>query len=384
MLRFSEKGRGHRIIRAAALRLLPVVGTVSLLLASCATIPPSPPAPGWLAILPPLTPDSVYASVDAASSRSLLSILGEATGNERQDLERITGNLDRIYVRLSPGRSPQSGPRLALIALGKFSTGPVARRLDGDPSWQRVMLEPPPGADERPSSSHWPYRTFWRRADVEIAVPQRGILFVTAGEPAAGEPAAGLPAAGEPGAAAPGVAELLDRFQRPEAQPLPAAARRESESADIFLYFPDPVALAALGTVPTAAVGPPTAAGKAQDPGALLQNLPIRQGWISARRKECGNGVQSGDRQGYELEAVFLLDQVEKPRSVELLLRLMLTLWLRKVQADDPVERLKEAAISVDVESARIDSFFLTDGEIASFLGSLLPESFGSSGLQLQ
>jgi len=386
MLRFFEKSGGFRLARTAAVPrvllapLLPVLGLVWILLASCATFPPSPPAPGWPAVLPPLTPDSLYASADAASSWNLLSILAEATGNERQDLERIVGNLDRIHARLSPDRSPQTGHRLALIALGRFSTGPVARRLNGDPSWERITLEPRSGADEsrfRDADdsrfrSHWSYNTYWRRAEVEIAVPERGILFVTAGVP--GGASSGFASSG---AAFSGVAEMLRRFQRPEAQPLPAAARRQSESADIFLYFPDPVSLAALGSASTP-VAPGTSAGRAQDPGALLQNLPIRQGWISGRRRVSGQvsgtEAQSGDGQGYELEAVFLLDQVDNPRSVELLLRLMLTLWLRKVQAEDPVEILKAATISADAESARIDSFFLEDEQIVLFLQTLLPE----------
>ena len=59
-----------------------------------------------------------------------------------------------------------------------------------------------------------------------------------------------------------------------------------------------------------------------------MQNLPIRQGWVRGERLD--------DGEGYELEVVFLLAGVESPRSVELLLRLMLTLWLRRVQVEDP------------------------------------------------
>ena len=72
---------------------------------------------------------------------------------------------------------------------------------------------------------------------------------------------------------------------------------------------------------------------------------------------------------------MLLLDRVDNPRAVELLLRLILTLWLRKVQAEDPVETLKAAAISVDAEYARIDSLFIEDGQIVLFLQTLLPET---------
>ena len=365
MLRFSRKNRRPRLARIAALSLLPVLSLISLLLASCATIPPSRPTTGWLAVLPPLSSDSLYASADVASSWDLLKVLAEATGNDTEALERVIGNLDRFHacIRLYPEQSAAQGPRLALIAVGKFSTGPVARRLNGDPSWERNMLEPLPGGGA--SRSSWSYRTLWRRGEVDIAVPERGVLFVAAGVSA--------------GSAAFGAEALLQRFQRPEAQPLPSQARTASESADIFFYIPDPIFLALARSASSAAAA--KAQSRAQDPGALLQNLPIRQGWISARRQApgqvSGQGTQFGDRQGYELEAVFLLDQVDNPRSVELLLRLMLTLWLRKVQAEDPVQILKAARISADAESARIDSFFLEDEQIVLFLQTLLPEMPG-------
>jgi hypothetical protein len=256
----------------------------------------------------------------------------------------------------------------------------VVRRLNGDPSWERIKLDPLP--DGSSSSSRWSYRTFWRRGEAQIAVPQRGVLFVTA-DGLAADYSVGADSAATPnrdadsaGAAGFGAEAMLRRFQRPEPQPLPSLAQTASESADIFFYIPDPVSLALARSASSAASA--RTQSRAQDPGALLQNLPIGQGWISARRQApgqvSGQGTRPSDRQGYELEAVFLLDQVDNPRSVELLLRLMLTLWLRKVQAEDPVEILKAATISADAESARIDSLFLEDEQIVSFLQTLLPE----------
>ena len=367
MLRIFKKSSGSRLTGPAALPLLPVAILISLLLASCATMPPSIPTTGWLSVLPPLGSDSLYASADVASSWDLLKILAEATGNDTEALERVIGKLDRVHacIRLSPDPSAGLGPRLALIAVGRYSTGPVVRRLNGDPSWERIKLDPLP--DGSSSSSRWSYRTFWRRGEAQIAVPQRGVLFVTAD---------GLAADYSAGAAAFGAEAMLRRFQRPEPQPLPSLAQTASESADIFFYIPDPVSLALARSASSAASA--RTQSRAQDPGALLQNLPIGQGWISARRQApgqvSGQGTRPADRQGYELEAVFLLDQVDNPRSVELLLRLMLTLWLRKIQAEDPVEILKAAKISADAESARIDSFFLEDEQIVSFLQTLLPE----------
>jgi hypothetical protein len=370
MLRISGKSRRFGLARRAALRYLPTLGLVSFLLASCATIPPPGPPSGWLSVLPPLSSDSLYASADVASSWNLFKVLAEATGNDTGTLERIMGKLNRVHacVRLSPDRSPEQGPELALIALGRFSTGPVARRLNGDPAWERIELEALPGGDS--SSSLWPYRTFWRSPEAQIAVPQRGVLFVSAGVPAV-RPADGHAA----GADSYGVEALLRRFRRPEARALPSQVQAESESADLFFYIPDPAYLAlARRASPTASA---EARSRAQDPGTLLQNLPIRQGWISARRQDRGQipgqETESGDRRGYDLQAVFLLDRVKNPRSVELLLRLMLTLWLRKIQADDPVEILKAATISADAESARIDSLFLEDEQIVLFLQTLLP-----------
>lgn len=352
MLRFREKSSRSRLARTQALRLLPALSLCSLLLLSCATVPPPQPAAGWLGVLPPLTPDSLYASVDVASSWNVLKVLAETTGSETEQLERIIGNLDRVHarIRLSPGESPEQAPEFSLIALGKFSPGPVVRQLNRDPSWERVMLELLPGRDS--TSSHWSYRTYWRKEELQIAVPERGILLVSGGDPAGAE-------------------DLLRRLHSPRPQPLPVQARGAPESADIFFYIPDPVALAASRR----------SVSTSQDPGALLQNLPIRQGWISARWYASDPSVAQEQREGYEVEVVFLLARLENPRSVERLLRLMLTLWLRKCQVENPVEKLKAVTIRAESESVRIESLFLSSGEIAAFIKSLLPENLASGGL---
>jgi hypothetical protein len=375
MPRISEKNSRSELSRTASLRLLLVLCLFSSLLLSCATTPPSQPTAGWLAVLPPLSPDSLYASVDVASSWSLLEVLAGASGNETEQLERIIGNLDRVHARIrpSPGESP--GPEFYMIALGKLWSGSVARQLNRDPSWQRIMLEPLPGRGF--TSSRWSYRTYWRKAEFQIAVPEPGVLFVTGGVQNDGDPAGGEPeradAAGTTpaGADLAGAEALLRRLHAPQAQPLPPEARGVSESADIFFYFPDPAVLALSAAASSRAVST-RAAPSAQEPGALLQNLPIRQGWISARQLTSPAG-----KEGYQLEVVFLLAGVENPRSVEMLLRLMLTLWLRKSQVEDPVQTLKAATFRADSESARIESLFLETGEIAYFLGTLLPENFG-------
>lgn len=354
MLRFSEKSSRSQVVPTAALRILPALCLFSLLLLSCATVPPSQPPTGWLAVLPRLTPDSLYVSADVASSWDFLKALAEATGSETKELERITGNLNHVHarIRLSPDRAPAQLPEISLIALGKLWSGSVARQLNRNPSWQRIMLEPLPGRGF--NSTHWSYRTYWRKDQLEIAVPEPGVFFLTVGVP---------DAAAE---------NLLRRLHSPEPQSLPPQAQIKSEAADIFFYIPDPAALAA-----ASAAASTTATSGTQDPGALLQNLPIRQGWVSARRRTSDGEAVKEDRGGYELEAVFLLGQVDSPRSVELLLRLMLTLWLRKVQVEDPVQTLKAVTFRVDSQSARIESFFLESGEIASFVRTLLPENFG-------
>jgi hypothetical protein len=349
MPRFSDKNSRSRLRRSAAGRLIAALSLGSLLLLSCATIPPAERTTGWLDVLPPLTPDSLYASVDVPSSWSLLQALAEAAGSETDELQRLVANLDRVHVRirLSPGASPDESPatvpELSLIALGKFSPGPVARRLNRDPVWQRVMLEQLPGRGF--TSSHWSYRTCWRKGEFQIAAPSRGILFLTVGVPADGDPA--------------GAEALLRRLHTPEAQPLPAPLTLEQQTADIFFYLPDPAALVSSGS-----------ASATRDPGDLLKNLPIRQGWVRGERLDFPEGEE-----GYELEVVFLLAEVDSPRSVELLLRLILTLWLRRVQVEDPVETLKAVTFRADSESARIESLFLTAGEIASFIRTLLPEN---------
>jgi hypothetical protein len=59
----------------------------------------------------------------------------------------------------------------------------------------------------------------------------------------------------------------------------------------------------------------------------------------------------------------------------------MLTLWLRKCQVENPVEKLKAVTIRAESESVRIESLFLSSGEIAAFIKSLLPENLASGGL---
>ncbi len=361
MPRFSDKNRRCGLKRSAAGRLIAALSLGSLLLLSCATIPLPEQTAGWLDVLPPLTPDSLYASVDVPSSWSLLQALAEAAGSETEELKRIIGSLDRVHarIRLSPGESPEQVPELSLIALGKFSPASVACRLNRDPSWERIMLERPPGRGSR-SSSHWSYRTYWRKGEFQIAAPSRGVLFLSVGVQSGGDPAAAHPEGANPA----GAEALLRRLHFPEAQPLPAQVRGALETADIFLYIPDPAALVSSGS-----------ASATRDPAALLKNLPIRQGWIRGERLDSPEGEE-----GYELEVVFLLAEVESPRSVELLLRLMLTLWLRRAQVEDPVETLKAVTFRTDSESARIESLFLTTGEIASFIRTLLPGDLLNGG----
>jgi hypothetical protein len=274
----------------------------------------------------------VYASIDPTSSRGLLETLARTAGAETEQLERITTSIHRAYaqIRFSPG-----GPlSFSLIALGEVKPTSVALQLNLDPAWQRVLLSKFP--DRGFTGSHWSYRTYWRNAasGLQIACPQRGVLFVAGGAPAA-------------------AALMLQRLQSPGANPLPAEAALDLEAADIFLYFPDPAGLAA-----------------SSDPGLLPRQLPIRQIWISA----------TAEQGSYDLEAVFLLSEVENLRAVELLLRLMLTLWLRSAEVEDTVEKLKAARIRVEQGSARIDSLSLTGPEIASFFQALVPEGFPADG----
>jgi hypothetical protein len=324
------------VARLSAARLVCLFPLFFLLLLSCATLPPSQEAVHWMGVLPPLSPDSLYASVDVASSWSLLKILAETTGAEMEQLERITDKLSRVHarIRLAGGQPPD----FTLIALGNLTSGSVARRLDLDPAWERILLERLPGRGF--SSSHWSYRTYWRNGDLQVAAPQRSVLFASGGDPAGAE-------------------TMLRRFHTPGSDRLPAEVLAELERADLFFYVPDPLALAASIQ----------SASSAQDPAVIIQKLPIRQSWISA--------VWTGTAEGgddYELEVVFLLSEVENPRAVEALLRLMLTLWMRKVQVQNPVGKLKAVTIRTDGSSAHIESLFLSSAEIASFFQVLIPE----------
>jgi hypothetical protein len=372
MLRFSEENNRFRLIAPAAARLLPVLCLLSLLLSSCATVPRSRPTTGWLAVLPDLGPECLYVSADVPSSWRLLQPLVAVPARETGELVRIVENLDRLHalIRLSPDVPPGQVPEFSLVVLGTLSPGCVACRLNLDSSWERVMLDPLPGGGF--AGSRWSYRTYWRKDKLEIAAPARGVLFVSGGGDSGRDPAASNTA----GARCGGAEALLRRLHSPKAQPLPAQVLGASENADIFLYIPDPLALASLRAA--SATSPPTA----QDPGALLKKLPIHQGWISARRQASGPGFAQADGEDYELEVVFLLDEVENPRSVEMLLRLMLTLWLRKVQVEEPIQTVKAVTFRTDSESVRIESLVLGDREIASLLGVLFPGNLNSGGVR--
>jgi len=334
MSRLFEKDlRPGLPVTPAAMRRLPgLFILLALILASCATLPSSRGASQWIGVLPPASPESVYASINPSSSRGLLETLARTAGAETEQLERITTRIHRVFaqIRFSPGGAPS----FSLIALGEVTPTSVALQLNLDPAWQRVLLSKFPGRGF--TGSHWSYRTYWRNAasGLQIAAPQRGVLFVAGGAPST-------------------AAGMLQRLQSPGVDPLPPEAAPDLETADIFLYFPDPAGLAA-----------------SSDPGLLPYQLPIRQIWISA----------AAEQDSYDLEAVFLLSEVENLRAVELLLRLMLTLWLRKAEVEDPVGKLKTARIRVEQGSARIDSLKLTGLEIASFFQVLVPEGFPADG----
>lgn len=337
MSRLSKKDlRSGLPITPTGMRRLPgLFILLALVLSSCATLPPSRGASQWIGVLPPMTPKSVYASIDPSSARSLLELMARTAGAETDQLERITTSIHRALaqIRFSPGGAPS----FSLIALGEVKTTSVALQLNLDPAWERVVLSKFP--DRGFTGSHWSYRTYWRNtaSGLQIACPQPGALFVAGGEPSA-------------------AAEMLQRLQSPGVNPLPAEAALALETADIFLYVPDPAGLAA-----------------SSDPGLLPKQLPIRQIWITA----------AAQQDSYEVEAVFVLSEVENLRAVELLLRLMLTLWLRTAGVADPVKILKTAEIRVEQGLARIDSLSLTTPEIVSFFQALVPGGLSADG-QLQ
>ncbi len=334
MSRLFEKDlRTGLLVTPAVMRRLPgLFVLLTLILSSCATLPPSQSASQWIGVLPPVSPESVYASINPSSSRLLLETLARTAGAETEQLERITTSIHRAFAQIC--FSPGGVPSFSLIALGEVKPTSVALQLNLDPAWQRVLLSKFPGRGF--TGSHWSYRTYWRNAasGLQIACPQRGTLFVAGGAPTA-------------------AAGMLQRLQSPGVNPLPAEAAQVLEAADIFLYFPDPAGLAA-----------------SADPGLLPQQLPIRQIWISA----------AAQQDSYDLEAVFLLSEVENLRAVGLALRLMLTLWLRTAGVADPVGKLKSAEIHLEQGSARIDSLSLTTPEILSFFQVLVPEGFPFDG----
>ncbi|MBN2552281.1 MAG: hypothetical protein JXB06_05905 [Spirochaetales bacterium] len=344
MSRSTEKNR--RVVPRVRLLsgwLVRALSLCSLLLLSCATVPPPQEAASWIGVLPPLSADSLYASVRVASSWDLVELLAETTGIDTRELEKSAARVDRLHARicLSPGQLPA----FSMVALGKLKPGSVACRLNLDSAWRRVVLEPLPGGGFGGSSRS--YRTYWDSGELQIAAPRAGVLFVSGGEPS-------------------GTEALLRRLGSPGPNPVPGRAAADLETADIFLYIPDPVALAVASRAPSSS---------SQDFGAVLQRLPIRQMWVCARRID---PERAGD--SYELAIVFMLAEGENPRSVEMLVRLMLTLWMRQAQVDDAVGKLKAVTFGSDPSSVWVESLVLGSGEIASFMQSLLPDDPGGGG----
>ena len=73
-----------------------------------------------------------------------------------------------------------------------------------------------------------------------------------------------------------------------------------------------------------------------------------------------------------------MLSQQQDSRSLEVLLRLLLTVWMRRAQVSDPVAKLKAVTIRADEGALHIDSLRLKPGELASFLQLLLPQDIGA------
>ncbi len=324
-------------------RLLLLLALAAGLL-SCATIPPDRREAEWLGILPAPSPETVYACLEITPSGGLLRSLAETAGLEAVRFEKVLADTSRVYVRLEfagPDR-----PRFSLIALGDFKPAAVALRLNLDKRWERVLLDPPSGSGLKRSCRS--FRTYWRNpgAGLEIAAPLRGVVFMST---------AGLSPSPE------GAAEMLERRQAPGPSPLPPAAADGMQAADLFLFFPDPIRLAA-------AAGPGSGISGREAvtaPILGLQALAVEQAWLSAEAQE----------DGYRLDVVLRLAEAGNPAAIENLLRLALILWMRRTGIEDPAARLRALSISVDQGLARIESLRLSEEQLVALLASFLPAS---------
>ncbi len=327
-------------------RLLPLLALAAGV-SSCATIPPERREAEWLGILPAPSPRAVYASLEITSSGGLLRSLAGIAGLEAIRFEKVLEDTNRVYVRLeyeAPGR-----PRFSLIALGDFKPTAVALRLNLDNRWERVLLDPAAVGGSKCSCRS--LRTYWRNpgAGLAVAAPLRGVVFVsTAG----------------PGPYPEGVAEMLERRQAPGPTPIPPAAVHGMQAAELFLFLPDPMGLAAAAS-PGSEVS-----GREAPPVPILgmQALPIEQAWLRAE-------AEAG---GYRLEVALRLAEAGNPAAVEKLLRLALILWMRRTGIEDPAEQLRALRITVDQGLARIESLRLSEEQLLALLASFLPASLPS------
>jgi hypothetical protein len=330
---------------------------LSLLLASCATLPSARPAGSPWAPLP--ADGDLYLYADVRQTRGLLEPLaarlagfaalrdgGLEGGQAARNGSRLGPLLDRSEEVYACLRFP--GPAAELAVTGRWSPNLLAARLDWSCGWVR----------HQPSPDSPPY---WseRRSGLEVGSPARGLL---------------LAASGQPGA----LQRMTARRLSPQAGPVELVRDKDPRVGPLL-------AGAALYAFLPAAAG---AAGEAGGGGGL----PVRELWLAAQR---GEGLeyrgstpgQNPPRRQYELSLLASLagpsggePGAPNPRALTALVRLVAAGWLRKAGIPEVAARLRQMEVEVNAGGLAVRGLRLAEPELLALLQSALQPAEEGSG----
>jgi hypothetical protein len=276
----------------------------AILLASCATVPPRS-ASQWLGVLP--GDATLYASLSVKGSADLIRRMIKEAGPGAQDIGTLIDRTDRMVtsVTLTPG----APARFAVVALGNYPAGIVGMRLAGSKDWTKKT-----GA----SGSWWE----WRRAGLQLSIPNNGILLAANG----------------------GVEALLGRWTDPVSLRLPPDVSVDMEHSDLVLYMPE------------------LPGGLSQRAAENDVHIPLQEVWVTAVRTQGG----------YTLGGTANTSSEKEAKLLTLVFRLGIVAWMRTDNIPNAAERLRSITVSPSGSQVKFGGMAITEQEIVPLFLSLL------------
>jgi len=221
---------------------------VSMILASCASVPQRTPSE-WLGALP--NDASLYASVAVSGTsvmiKKVLAQLGPGTG----DIGTLLDMTKRLVCSVTLARD--AAPRFSAVALGGYPAGIIGVRLGGNKEWSQK-----PGI----TGTYWE----WGKNGVQVSLPNNSLLLASNGD----------------------MDLLLSRWSTPLSLSVPPDVAQDMQKSDIVLFMPEL---------------PGNLAESAAQKGL---HLPIQEVWIDAMKAEDGYDISGTANTGSEQEAKIL------------------------------------------------------------------------------